>query len=417
MIGIIVYLLLLFQPEECVVSMGKREAWLSYPGQYPVSIDENVVITLVWYSSNDGHSTYEIWYARWMVGWEGPCILYTEQARSEYPSHPSVAMIEGYDFYALIEGGGNIYLKKVWGYYDTIYKVSDERYSFTPSSVLGTDTTLHIVWQGYKDIVYTSFKDSLFSSIITISQSSYAINPTIASFGDSLAVTWSDLKNGVFDIYIRVFADGWKDEIRVTSSSGSSRFPVITYDNSGVLHIAYMDDKDGGYKIYYTSFDGELGEEILEVSAPGDALYPSITSTPDGNIHLAWADTRNGNYEIYYKKIGDSHIERITYADGCSSYPFLISDVEGGLWLFYQDRRNIYGEIYCANSPPEKESLSQPPVIFPNPSRGEVNISEPVRIYDISGRYVGTYRKSITLSSGVYFVFFRDAVQKLVVIR
>ncbi len=417
-----------FEPETSLVRYAGRSAWLGYPGQYPVSICRDVVVYLGWFSDYGAYACYAIWYGRrdrhpaGDVRWlDFENIFYV---RGRYPSRPSIAAVRGSRFFFAAwdgrDGPYRIFLLRAEGvrtYLDIIS--SDTLHSFTPSIHLDTDTTLHIVWQGWTNILYKNFEHGQFSPTITLSESPYAINPTITSFGDRIAVAWSALKKGsLFDIYIRIFDGEWQEEIRVTSSPGSSRFPVIAYDNTGILHIAYMDNREGGFDIYHTRFDGESLTETLEVSSPGDAIYPSITTTPDGRVHLAWADDRDGNYEIYYKIVGEEKIERMTYATGSSSYPVIVSDVAGGLWLFYQDRRNVYGEIFYRTSPPSKERVREfaSPIVYPNPAMGKIDLSEPVRVYDIAGRYIGTHKGSITLSPGIYFLLSEKTVQKLVVI-
>ncbi|MCK4329996.1 hypothetical protein KAX02_09155 [candidate division WOR-3 bacterium] len=420
MVGLLLIInIAMFEPETCLVSYQEKSAWLSYPGQYSVSIDRDVVAHLIWYSDYGAYASYAIWYAERVIEWCSFEMLYYDMP--EYSSHPSIAAIDRYNFFAAWEGRSSHYkisLLRAEGWNRIVDVISpDTIHSFTPSLVLDSDTTLHILWQGDRNILYRNFKHGILSPITIITNTPYAINPSVNSYGNKLVVVWSDLKSGIFDIYLRVFDEIWEDEIRITASSGSSRFPVVTFDNLGIIHIAYTDDRDGRYKIYYMQFDGEKQDERLEVDSPGDALYPSITATPDGVVHLSWADDRDGNYEVYYKVIGSEQIERITKDSGSSSYPIIISDIEGGLWIFYQDRRNVYGEIYYTTMPPEKE-IRPYYSFYPNPSKGDISVSsEPVKVYDVSGRYIGTFRNSFRLSPGIYFISSEGLISKIVVIR
>jgi hypothetical protein len=126
----------------------------------------------------------------------------------------------------------------------------------------------------------------------------------VSANGDTIYVTWSDFRDGNYQIYCKRSFDGgvsWGSDTRLTNNSFHSYEPTIaTYGTS--LHIVWTDTRNGIDQIgYIRSTDG--GE-----SWSGDTLLTNLLARAGGpsisvigsEIHVVWFDHRYAHDAVYY---------------------------------------------------------------------------------------------------------------------
>ena len=275
------------------------------------------------------------------------------------------------------------------------------------------------------------------------SNSSFSEYPSVTISGAKVNIAWEDNRDGNREIYNKYSTDGgvsWSGENRLTNNSSQSTSASVTSEGDFV-DLTWSDQRDGNWEIYYKySFDGGInfGPDQRLTNASGNSWYPSI-STNDAFIHICWQDARDGNTEVYYKLSTDggatwSNDLRLTNDPGASNIPSI--NISGSaLHVVWQDNRDGNTEIYYKRNPsgnpigivpisnniPSAYSLGQN---YPNPFNPSTNIEFTVKVrtfvqltvFDINGKEIvrivntelspGTYKAEWIaegLSSGTYF--------------
>ncbi|TNE84367.1 MAG: exo-alpha-sialidase [Deltaproteobacteria bacterium] len=135
----------------------------------------------------------------------------------------------------------------------------------------------------------------------------HSLHPRIAARGDGVWVTWSDQRNGAYDIYVATSDDAGEffyAPRRLDSDAPGeaySSLPQIAAARGGMVLVAWEDSRDGLSDIYAAwSDDGGLsfGDDFrLDVGDPAgsaDSFSPQVAMDATGTAYVAWHDARNG---------------------------------------------------------------------------------------------------------------------------
>ena len=189
---------------------------------------------------------------------------------------------------------------------------------YTPSIAIAADGSFVITWRDYRSGIHIYAQaynadgtaDGSNFQIDSPSTSTHRNDPTIIMAPDgSFIVTWSDLRNGDYDIYARLFnADGTANgsDFQVNSDGGSSiqYNPQIAIASDGSFIITWTDQRNGNWDIYARMYNADgtaNGNEFIINNDGGitDQTSSSIEIAEDGSFVITWSDERNGNYDIY----------------------------------------------------------------------------------------------------------------------
>ncbi len=102
-----------------------------------------------------------------------------------------------------------------------------------------------------------------------------------------------------------VDSNSWLPDQRLTNNTGSSNHPAAVVDKQNNIYLVWDDDRDGTLKIYYKKFDTftqTWSSDVPISNGTGSSRYPGITADYLGNVHVIWQDNRDGNEEIYYRE-------------------------------------------------------------------------------------------------------------------
>jgi len=252
--------------------------------------------------------------------------------------------------------------------------------------------------------------------------------------------TWSDGRNGTWDIYAqRVAGDGsvrWQTNgIPVRVAPGTQANPKAVPDGAGGAIVVWEDGASGLRDIYAQRLDSTgarlwdtLGVPVIR--STGDQTGIQVVSDDAGGVIVAWKDNRNGNSDIYAQRLNPSGQRlwdtlgvEICVWNGEQTVPVMCPDGSGGAVIAWQDTRNGNNDIYAQRvtasgsgvweepSPSRLSPYASRLTVSPNPVVSFTSVpgrsSERFALYDISGRKVGTYqgdRIGQGLPPGVYFL-------------
>ncbi len=265
------------------------------------------------------------------------------------------------------DGNAEIYYKKLGfdgeGLTSDIRLTSDSSVSWFPS-VSVADNFINIVWtderDGNTEIYYTKLDNNGNTVVDDLRITNNAADSTLPSVvsdnNGNLHVVWIDTRDGNSEIYYKKLNNNGAaitGDIRLTSNSAISWFPVVAVDTTNNIHVVWTDDRDGNSEIYYKKLNN-TGATVVDdtriTSDAGDSSYPSITSDSSNNLHVAWLDDRDGNAEIYYKKLDSSGTGitvdiRLTSDVSVSWFPAIASN-RNGIHVAWMDGRDNNLEIY-----------------------------------------------------------------------
>jgi hypothetical protein len=169
---------------------------------------------------------------------------------------------------------------------------------------------------------------------------------------------------GVAQIYLARSSDAgtrWQI-VPVTSSRAPSRYPTLTVDRQGTVHVAWTQYDGGTGRVYYARYDGRRWTAPVRVSAGQQyAGLPSIAVGADGIVHLVWygiraqapeIHTRHGSiYEILYThSTGGGWSPAVVISPGIPDAinPALAVDASGRLHsAWYQFDSRVYQVRYA----------------------------------------------------------------------
>jgi beta propeller repeat protein len=138
---------------------------------------------------------------------------------------------------------------------------------------------------------------------------------------------WQDLRNGVWDIYVKDAINGVST--RIPGESVDREHPAI----DGNI-VVWQDKRSGGWEIY--GYDLNTKAEFSVATGQGDKELPVISG-----VWVAWQDNRNGNWDIFAKNLSTGETLQITSHERDQLHPAM-----SGLNLTWEDYRHGGGEIY-----------------------------------------------------------------------
>lgn len=412
------------------------------------------ILHTVWADERDGNA--EVYYKRSLnsgVSWEADVRLTSSAGSSYFPAiHVSGSMIL-VAWSDNRDGNFEIYFKRsedggsTWS---TDTRLTSNTSGSDYPSIAASGSVVIIVWQDLRDTDYEIyFKRSTNGGISwgadqrVSNNTAFSQYPSVTISGAKVNIAWEDNRDGNREIYNRYSNDDgvtWSGENRLTNNSSPSTSVSVTSEGDLVC-LTWSDQRDGNWEIYckYSINGGaSFSTDQRLTNANGNSWYPSIAAD-DSFIHICWQDARDGNNEIYYKLSTDGGTtwladSRLTNNGSASGFPSV--NVSGSaLHIVWNDNRDGNTEIYYKRNPngnpigitavsnviPAEYSLGQN---YPNPFNPMTNItiqlpksgSVKLSVFDAAGKEVGlpvnkelnagTYNIDFDASglpSGVYF--------------
>jgi hypothetical protein len=197
---------------------------------------------------------------------------------------------------------------------------------------VGSNGTIHVVWEAASDIRYTRSTNggvSFATGLVLNDDGGNASQgkPSIAvEDGGIVHVVWEDTRLGDSDIfYSQSTDDGLTFEPNVqinddvtTEGQGT---PAIAVEDGEFVHIAWADARLGGWDIFYTASSNGGTNFFPNVKVNDDTLTkywqtrPTIAAEDGGYFHVAWKDSRSKSsgllYDIFYAK---GKVSRLYYS-------------------------------------------------------------------------------------------------------
>ncbi len=224
---------------------------------------------------------------------------------------------------------GSVNISAITGYNVSYSKSTDGGVSFQPAIVIDT-------------LIYSDLNpcDALNSGGFT----SIAADVTTGPFQGYLYYTFSDERNGDYDVFLKYSSDGgasWSNAVRVNddaSGNGKNQYwPWVSADDKGIVTIVYYDERNTTCKVTETyvaySVDGGrtftnslISTAVSPQNTPNQAVrfgdYIGIDSW-GGRTVPVWTDERAGGYDmdIYSAiiqipdSVQDGRINGIAYND------------------------------------------------------------------------------------------------------
>ncbi len=260
----------------------------------------------------------------------GANLLVTTQSTDDWQNDPSVAV----DFQGTVhvvwednrDGNWSIYYANSLDGFADNTRVSDGLLpgnQWTASIVVGSDGTIHVVWEANADVHYSrstnggltfgpSRKLNDDGGNATQGKASIAVED-----GGGVHVAWEDTRLGDSDIFYTHSTDNgisFSPNVKVNDDvSGEGQgTPAVAVEDGEFVHLAWADAREGNWDIYYTtSYDG--GSSFQPNSKVNDdplkrdwQTRPSIVAEDGGYFHVAWKDSRNKPsgllYDVFYAK-------------------------------------------------------------------------------------------------------------------
>jgi hypothetical protein len=186
-----------------------------------------------------------------------------------------------------------------------------------PTATSDNYGNVYVVWpnmvNGQSDIYLRKKINGSWQAIENVSKTSGgSLYPDVAVDKNTgvVGVVWQEKVGATWQIFFRYFQNGgWSSAQNVSNSSSHCEDPVIAFDETGQVHIAYCGYVNGQYDIFYSGAEG------------GAMLYPPINLAVESNAAsephqkvntLTWEANPDNkgititNYRIYRKKKGQS---------------------------------------------------------------------------------------------------------------
>jgi hypothetical protein len=149
--------------------------------------------------------------------------------------------------------------------------------------------------------------------------------PSVAAFGQKVAVVWSASRDSGSDVYLSASSDGgatFSAPLRVNDVEGDARAsgeqPARVVVDNKTIHVAWPSKRDGRSVIRYSSSTDGGKSFVQAVSiagsdSPGLRGWESMALAYDGGVQVVWLDGRNaGTGESHHqhgKAPGSGHME------------------------------------------------------------------------------------------------------------
>lgn len=194
------------------------------------------------------------------------------------------------------------------------------------------------------------------------------VDLAIDSIGD-IYVTWTgdSEEDGNYDIYVRKISSNktslWDFELKVNSDTGYviQENPKIVVDDNDNFYITWEDEINGNKDIFLAKFDKDgqslfAGKKINSDNSNLNQYNPVITFDGSDYLYLAWSDERNSQPDIYAQKIDkngnivwtteDVKINDDTFSDAWRTNPAVAFSNDDTIYFSWEDDRNDNVDIY-----------------------------------------------------------------------
>lgn len=196
-------------------------------------------------------------------------------------------------------------------------------------------------------------------------------NPAIAVGSDgTLHVVWQswglpeeDNRRGNWDIYGSTSADGtnWTTQRRIADADEQETFnqtnPVVAVGSQSPnrAYVAWQDERAGGYDIYIAeSSDAFATNTISQVTSdPAAQTQPAIAVNSSNAVYLLWTDARNtANGTDIYGAAGSpwTNVPVVAKAANQSSPVIAVESSGSVLHILWVDQASNNGDIYYGSS-------------------------------------------------------------------
>ncbi|MBA7603941.1 hypothetical protein ES703_11059 [subsurface metagenome] len=190
---------------------------------------------------------------------------------------------------------------------------SDYHYFVHPSICVTPDGVRHISMGIYRSAgpsysighMWSSNGTSWSHEYLLPSYSAYHIRPTsICSDPDgNLYIAYMDYPSPYQVSVIDNVGGSWNTPVQISNCPTSLYYLSICCDTFGTVWVAWEDRSGTNYEIYYATRPAGGSWGAPQELTPNDGIvsrYPNLTADPNGNVHITWTDQRDGNYEVYY---------------------------------------------------------------------------------------------------------------------
>ncbi len=262
----------------------------------------------------------------------------------------------------------------------TLWNVGGSTY---PSIATDINGNIHVVWTDTTDgewgtdteILYVNYTESGWSNVTAISDiygwnndSGFYASIT-TDINGNIHVVWQDETNGEWGtdqeiMYVNYTALGWSNATIISDdftgwNNGTSRYPSISADDIGNLHVVWEDETVGEWgtdrEIMYANYSGSGWSNATVISDiygwnNDISSRPRITVDINGNLHVVWYDYTDGEwgddveimYTNYSSASGWSNATVISddssgWNDGYSLNPRIGADSNGNIHVLWQD--------------------------------------------------------------------------------
>lgn len=282
---------------------------------------------VAWMDSRDGN--HEIYYKRWdpVGGWSSDERV---TVYSEVDYNPSIAAGDSTVYLVWERRLGGAYrsvavhlaIRSNLGWSVPVdVDNSPARDSYRPSVAVGRDGLVHVVYERQtaddpdekEEIIHRSWDGMAWSGHASLSSNvSFSRGPVVAVGSDSTVhVVWQDGENLSGDIFY-AWHDGtsWQPTEEIVTGGTEASTPSVAVDGEGEVHVAWVDDRHGDSEIYMISKGvSGWGEETRLTEASGGSLLPTVAANAAGQVCVVWTDLRDGNAEIYFNYMLRSGVE------------------------------------------------------------------------------------------------------------
>ncbi|MBI5170906.1 MAG: M6 family metalloprotease domain-containing protein [Candidatus Eisenbacteria bacterium] len=210
-------------------------------------------------------------------------------------------------------------------------------------------------------LLRTRSLDGVWSEPQIVTQSpSAAFEPTIALLpNNDLALAWTDLRGGQFQIWYRARIGGWWTAERpLTSAPDGCVSPAIATDGRGRVFVAWIKLHNPRPSLQFLAFGwaSPFGTPATASDTTDFPSAPAIAATPDGRAMVAWSDLAGTQPRVQFARWSpDSGLSprlRLT-SSAAYSQPAcdLAAGADGTFHLVWQQQTSGLSEIHYQRRP------------------------------------------------------------------
>ncbi len=180
---------------------------------------------------------------------------------------------------------------------------------FTDNDVLDSHPVIEningtpaLFWYSENNVYYvTDLDDPTISTISADGIDALTDDYTIASNGDSTAILWTNVSDGVSEVYGALY-DGlqWSNDVTITQTGESARYPSGIINDDGDLLIAFNRIENVEEDDYYT--DGQADLCVINVTPSYDIsiddIYIGADAAPNTDVPVYVTVTNSGELPV-----------------------------------------------------------------------------------------------------------------------